>query len=51
VRVAESPAATEWHLRRAAVCQDLEDLGSNFDGTPDREFRLASKALEQCGLR
>jgi len=29
-----------------------EDLGSNFDGAPDLEFRLASKALEleQCGL-
>jgi hypothetical protein len=32
--------------------QDLEDLGSNFDGAPDLEFRHASKALElqQCGL-
>jgi hypothetical protein len=26
--------------------QDLEDVGSNFDGAPDLEFRLASKALE-----
>ena len=25
---------------------NLEDLGSNFDGAPDLEFRLASKALE-----
>ena len=25
---------------------DLEDVGSNFDGTPDLEFRLATKALE-----
>jgi mannose-6-phosphate isomerase-like protein (cupin superfamily) len=25
---------------------DLEDLGSNFDGAPDLEFRLATKALE-----
>lgn len=25
---------------------DLEDLGSNFDGSPDLEFRLATKALE-----
>ena len=25
---------------------DLEDLGSNFDGSPDLEFRLASMALE-----
>ncbi|MGD0455323.1 MAG: hypothetical protein ABSB69_17180 [Solirubrobacteraceae bacterium] len=26
--------------------EDLEDLGSNFDGAPDLEFRMASKALE-----
>jgi quercetin dioxygenase-like cupin family protein len=34
------------------VKEDLEDLGSNFDGAPDLEFRHASKALEleQCGL-
>ena len=25
---------------------DLEDVGSNFDGSPKLEFRLASKALE-----
>ena len=32
--------------------QDLEDVGSNFDGAPDLEFRLASQALglEQSGL-
>jgi len=32
--------------------EDLEDVGSNFDGSPDLEFRLASKALalEQSGL-
>lgn len=32
--------------------QDLEDLGSNFDGAPGLEFRSASKALEleRCGL-
>jgi uncharacterized cupin superfamily protein len=32
--------------------QDLEDVGSRFDGAPDLEFRLATKALEleQCGL-
>jgi mannose-6-phosphate isomerase-like protein (cupin superfamily) len=32
--------------------EDLEDLGSNFDGAPDLEFRMASKALElvQSGL-
>ncbi|HET7508075.1 MAG TPA: cupin domain-containing protein [Solirubrobacterales bacterium] len=31
---------------------DLDDLGSNFDGSPDLEFRLATKALEleQSGL-
>src|SRR5215211_4979430 len=26
--------------------QDLQDVGSNFDGAPDLEFRLATKALE-----
>ncbi|HEY2715977.1 MAG TPA: cupin domain-containing protein [Solirubrobacterales bacterium] len=26
--------------------QDLEDLGSNFDGSPDLEFRAATRALE-----
>src|SRR3954447_25514011 len=25
--------------------EDLEDVGSNFDGPPDLEFRLATKAL------
>jgi mannose-6-phosphate isomerase-like protein (cupin superfamily) len=32
--------------------QDLEDVGSNFDGAPDLEFRLATDALglEQSGL-
>ena len=32
--------------------EDLEDLGSRFDGAPDLEFRLATKALEleQSGL-
>ena len=31
---------------------DLEDLGSNFDGAPGLEFRLATKALalERSGL-
>jgi mannose-6-phosphate isomerase-like protein (cupin superfamily) len=31
---------------------DLENLGSNFDGSLDLEFRAAGKALEleQCGL-
>lgn len=26
--------------------QDLEDVGSNFDGSPDLEFRLATQELE-----
>jgi hypothetical protein len=26
--------------------EDLEDVGSNFDGAPDLEFRSATKALE-----
>jgi mannose-6-phosphate isomerase-like protein (cupin superfamily) len=32
--------------------RDLEDVGSNFDGSPDLEFRLATQALEleQSGL-
>ncbi len=32
--------------------EDLEDLGSRFDGAPDLEFRLATAALEleQSGL-
>jgi hypothetical protein len=38
-----------WHRRIAAVPftlrnlkEDLEDVGSNFDGAPDLEFRLAT---------
>jgi mannose-6-phosphate isomerase-like protein (cupin superfamily) len=43
-------AAVPFTLRN--LKEDLEDLGSNFDGAPDLEFRLASKALEleQSGL-
>ena len=26
--------------------EDVEDVGSNFDGAPDLEFRLATGALE-----
>ena len=26
--------------------EDLEDVGSNFDGAPDLEFRMATRALE-----
>jgi uncharacterized cupin superfamily protein len=31
---------------------DMEDIGSHFDGVPDLEFRMATKALEleQSGL-
>ena len=28
------------------IKEDLEDIGSRFDGAPDLEFRLATKALE-----
>jgi mannose-6-phosphate isomerase-like protein (cupin superfamily) len=28
------------------LTEDLDDVGSNFDGAPDLEFRLATKALE-----
>ena len=32
--------------------EDLEDVGSNFDGPPDLEFRLATDALELlCVMR
>ena len=32
--------------------EDLEDVGSTFDGAPDLEFRMATRALalEQSGL-
>jgi hypothetical protein len=48
------------HRRIAAVPftlrnfkEDLEDVGSRFDGAPELEFRLATDALEleQSGLR
>ena len=37
---------------RTNLKDDLEDLGSNFDGAPDLEFRHAGKALglERSGL-
>jgi hypothetical protein len=43
-------AAVRFTLRN--LREDLEDIGSNFDGAPDLEFRMASKALEleQSGL-
>jgi hypothetical protein len=28
------------------IKEDLEDLGSRFDGAPDLEFRMATEALE-----
>ena len=31
---------------RKNLKEDLEDVGSNFDGAPDLEFRLATQALE-----
>ena len=43
-------AAVPFTLRN--LKEDLDDVGSNFDGPPDLEFRLATKALEleQSGL-
>ena len=43
-------AAVPFTLR--TLREDLEDVGSNFDGAPDLEFRMATKALEleQSGL-
>ena len=43
-------AAVPFTLRNLRA--DLEDVGSNFDGSPDLEFRLATDALalEQSGL-
>jgi mannose-6-phosphate isomerase-like protein (cupin superfamily) len=37
---------------RRNLKEDLDDLGSNFDGPPDLEFRAATKALglEHSGL-
>jgi hypothetical protein len=37
-------AAVPFTLRN--LKEDLEDVGSNFDGAPDLEIRPASKALE-----
>src|SRR5207302_8931920 len=43
-------AAVPYTLRN--LKEDLEDLGSRFDGAPDLEFRLATDALalEKSGL-
>src|SRR4051812_12224523 len=43
-------AAVPFTLRN--LKDDLEDVGSNFNGAPDLEFRLATRALEleQSGL-
>lgn len=37
---------------RLNIKADLDDVGGNFDGSPDLEFRLATRALglEQSGL-
>jgi mannose-6-phosphate isomerase-like protein (cupin superfamily) len=37
---------------RKNLKRDLDDVGSNFDGPPDLEFRMATQALEleQSGL-
>ena len=37
---------------RTNIREDVEDLGSNFDGSPDLEFRAATGVLglEQSGL-
>jgi mannose-6-phosphate isomerase-like protein (cupin superfamily) len=37
---------------RTNLKADLEDLGSNFDGSPGLEFRMATRALEleSCAL-
>jgi mannose-6-phosphate isomerase-like protein (cupin superfamily) len=55
-----SSASATLKMRRLATMpftlrnlkEDLEDLGSRFDGSPDLEFRLATEALEleQSGL-
>jgi mannose-6-phosphate isomerase-like protein (cupin superfamily) len=49
-RLNSTIAAVPFTLRN--LREDLEDVGSNFDGPADLEFRLASKALEleQSGL-
>ena len=39
-------AAVPFTLRN--IKEDPEDLGPNFDGAPDLEFRHASKALVSC---
>jgi mannose-6-phosphate isomerase-like protein (cupin superfamily) len=43
-RVSRRIAAVPFTLRN--LKEDLDDVGSNFDGAPDLEFRLATKALE-----
>jgi mannose-6-phosphate isomerase-like protein (cupin superfamily) len=49
-RVSRRIAAVPFTLRN--LKEDLDDVGSNFDGAPDLEFRLATRALEleQSGL-
>src|SRR4051812_501860 len=54
-RLATDPAGSRVAavpFTRRNLKTDLEDVGSNFDGSPDLEFRLATQALglERCGL-
>src|SRR4051812_21691766 len=42
--VARSIATVPFTLRN--IKADVDDVGSNFDGPPDLEFRLATKTLE-----
>src|SRR4051794_13308628 len=54
-RLATGPAGSRVAavpFTRRNLKMDLEDVGSNFDGSPDLEFRMATKALglEQSGL-
>ena len=52
----------KWHLRRGAIRsaavpftlrnleEDLEDIGSRFDGAPDLEPRAATEEFEKPGF-
>src|SRR4051812_4441878 len=44
IRAAIESGAVPFTLRN--LKEDPEDVGSNFDGAPNLEFRLATKALE-----
>src|SRR5688572_32495486 len=45
-RPARAPYDCAMPFTRRNLKADLEDVGSNFDGAPDLEFRLATKPLE-----